>query len=347
MKLNKLFAMILSIAILTATLGTAGAIADEKKLSIVTTIFPIHDWVREIAGTEGNADITLLLDSGVDLHSYQPTAADILKIATCDVFVYVGGESEAWVEDVLKDAINPNMVVINLLECLGEDVKMEELVEGMQHEHDEDHEEDHEHHGEDHEHEGDHGEEDHEHDHEHEEEADEHVWLSLRNAQKLVTAITVRLAEADPVHAGIYQANAEAYIEKLSALDAEYTEATEQATYKTILFGDRFPFRYLADDYGLTYYAAFSGCSAETEASFQTIVFLAQKMDELGLPAVLTIEGTNHKIAETIIQTTADKHQKLLTLHSMQGITAADVQAGTSYLAIMQANLDVLKEALK
>lgn len=325
MKLNKLFAMILSIAILMTALGTAGAIADEEKLRVVTTIFPIYDWVRETAGTEENAEITLLLDSGVDLHSYQPTAADLMKIAACDLFIYVGGESDEWVEDALREAINPNMIVINLLECLGDDVKMEELVEGMEHEQDEDHEEE---------------------DHEHEEEADEHIWLSLRNAQKLVKIIAGKLAEADPVHADVYQANAAAYGEKLSALDAAYAETTEQAAYQTILFGDRFPFRYLADDYGLTYYAAFSGCSAETEASFQTIVFLAQKVDELGLPAVLTIEGTNHRIAETIIQTTGNRNQKLLTLDSMQGITAGDVQAGASYLSIMQANLDVLREAL-
>ncbi len=345
MKLNKLFAMILSIAILMTALGTASAIADEKKLNVVTTIFPIYDWVREIAGPDGNADITLLLDSGVDLHSYQPTAVDIMKIATCDVFIYVGGESDEWVEDVLKEAVNPNMIVINLLECLGDEVKMEELVEGMEHEHDhegDEHDEDHDHEDDDH----DHHENDHDEGHEHEEEADEHVWLSLRNAVKLVSAIAVKLTEADPIHADLYQTNAAAYSEKLSALDAQYAETTAQAAYQTILFGDRFPFRYLTDDYDLTYYAAFSGCSAETEASFQTILFLAQKVDELNLPAVLTIEGTNHKIAETIIQTTRNKNQKLLTLDSMQGITAADVQAGTSYLSIMQANLNVVKEAL-
>ena len=319
----------------------------ETSLHIVTTIFPEYDWVRAVLGDEADrAELTLLLDNGVDLHSYQPTAADIMKIATCDVFIYVGGESDDWVEDALKEAVNPGMIVINLLETLGDDVKMEELVEGMEHEHDHDedghhedgHDEDHhENHDEDH---------DHDHGHEHEEEADEHVWLSLRNARKLVAAIAGKLAEADPAHGDRYQASAAAYCEKLDALDAQYAAATEQAAYKTILFGDRFPFRYLADDSNLTYYAAFSGCSAETEASFQTIIFLAQKVDELTLPAVLTIEGANHKIAETVIQATANKNQKLLTLDSMQGITAADVKTGTSYLAIMQENLDVLKEAL-
>ena len=252
-------------------------------------------------------------------------------------------------EDALREAVNPNMIVINLLNSLGNDVKTEEIVEGMEHEHDHDHDEEHDH-GDDHDHDHDEDEhdEDHDHDHshDHEEEADEHVWLSLRNAQHLVNIIAVKLAEADPDHAETYRSNAAAYCGELSALDAQYVETIGQAAFKTILFGDRFPFRYLADDYGLTYYAAFSGCSAETEASFQTVVFLAQKVDELGLPAVLTIEGANHRIAETVIQTTATKDQKVLVLDSMQGITAADVEAGASYLAIMQANLAVLQEAL-
>ncbi len=333
MKLNKIFVVVLCLAFLLASVGVCHA--DGNRINVVTTIFPIYDWVRQIAGDSDQIEITMLLDSGVDLHSYQPTVADIMRIATCDVFIYVGGESDEWVENALREAVNPNMVVINLLDCLGGDVKIEEIVEGMEHEHE--HDED--------EHDGDH-EHDEDYEHEHEDEADEHVWLSLRNAQKLVSAIALKLAEADPDHAETYRANAAAYCGELSTLDAQYVEMIGQAAFKTILFGDRFPFRYLADDYGLTYYAAFSGCSAETEASFQTIVFLAQKVDELGLPAVLTIEGTNHRIAETVIQTTINNNRKVLVLDSMQGITAADVQAGASYLSIMQANLVVLREAL-
>ena len=368
MKLNKFFAVILSLALLTASMGTVDAAAEERKLSVVTTIFPIYDWVRQVAGDTGRVGLTMLLDSGVDLHSYQPTAADIMKVAACDVFIYVGGESDEWVEDALREAVNPDMIVISLLDSLGDAVRMEEIVEGMEHGHDHD-EDDHEHddhdhdedehdrdehdHDEDehdhddHDHDEDeHDHDEHDHDHEHGEEADEHVWLSLRNAQLLVNTIALKLAGADPAHAEAYQANAAAYCEALSALDRQYAETVEQAAYRTILFGDRFPFRYLADDYSLAYYAAFSGCSAEVEASFQTIVFLAQKVDELGLPAVLTIEGTNRRIAETVIQATSGRNQKLLTLDSMQGVTAADVQAGATYLSIMQANLDVLKEAL-
>ena len=292
------------------------------KISVVTTIFPEYDWVREILGDKADsAEITMLLDNGVDLHSYQPTADDLIKISDCDLFVYVGGESDGWVDDALKNATNKNRKVINLLEILGDSVKEEETVEGMQAE-----------------------EEDHE-DHE-EKEYDEHVWLSLKNAKTLVGAISAALQELDPDNKDTYAANADAYGQKLSALDAEYQKAVSAGTCKTLLFGDRFPFRYLVDDYGLSYYAAFAGCSAESEASFETVSFLAGKVDELKLPCVLTIEGKNHKIAETIVQNTAGKNQKILTMDSMQSTTAQDVARGTTYLSLMAKNLDVLKEAL-
>ena len=287
------------------------------KISIVTTIFPEYDWVREILGDKADsAEITMLLDKGVDLHSYQPTADDLIKISDCDLFVYVGGESDEWVEDALKSAANRDRKVINLLETLGDSVKEEETVEGMQEE-----------------------EEDQE-----EKEYDEHVWLSLKNAKTLVGAISAALQELDPDNKDTYAANADAYGQKLSALDAEYQKAVSAGTYKTLLFGDRFPFRYLVDDYGLSYYAAFAGCSAESEASFETVSFLARKVDEGKLPCVLTIEGKNHKIAETIVQNTAGKNQKILTMDSMQSTTSQDV--ATTYLSLMAKNLDVLKEAL-
>jgi len=327
-KIISLFAAL----ILCITSAVSTGLAEEKKISVVTAIFPIYDWAREVIGENENAELTLLLDSGVDLHSYQPTAADIMKIASCDVFIYVGGESDKWVEDALKEAVNPNLTVVSLLEVLGSDVKPEEIVEGMKHEHeDHDHEEDG--HGEDH-------------DHDHEEEAYEHVWLSLRNAQKLVSAMAEALGRADPAHAESYLANAAKYNEQLAALDAEYEKAVSASAHHTVLFGDRFPFRYLVDDYGLDYFAAFSGCSAETEASFQTIIFLAQKVDELQLPAVLTIEGVNHKIAETVVGATASKNQAVLTMNSMQGCTLQDIQAGVTYLSIMEENLEVLRQAL-
>ena len=325
--------------------------AKSNKLQIVTTIFPEYDWVMNVLGDKAsNADVTMLLDNGVDLHSFQPTASDIMKISSCDLFVYVGGESDGWVEDALKEAVNKNMIVIDLMDELGDTVKEEEIIEGMQGE-DEDH--DHDDHDEDHDHDDDHDhDEDHEgeHEHHHEEgevEYDEHVWLSLKNAQVLVKSISDALQKLDSANAETYKKNADSYIESLKALDADYKAAVDAASNKTILFGDRFPFRYMVDDYGLTYYAAFVGCSAETEASFETITFLSKKVDELSLPAVLTIEGKDKRVAETIIENTASKNQKVLTLDSMQSVSSNDIKNGTTYLSIMESNLSVLKEALK
>lgn len=337
--------------------GSKEVSAGNEKLKIVTTIFPEYDWVMNILGDNpAGAEVTMLLENGVDLHSYQPTADDILKISTCDMFIYVGGESDEWVEEALKEAVNKDMAVINLLDALGDSVKEEEVKEGMQeHDHDHDHEEageeaDHEHEEDEHEHEEDeHEHEEDEHGHEHEEgetEYDEHVWLSLRNAEALVGSICDSLAGIDPENAKNYRSNASAYIEKLNSLDEEYKTAVSSAPNKTILFGDRFPFRYLTDDYGLDYYAAFVGCSAETEASFETITFLAQKVDELGLSAVMTIEGADHRIAETIVQNTQNKNARILTMDSMQGMTSGDVKSGKTYLSVMESNLAVLKEAL-
>ena len=323
--MKKFTALLLTFVLFLSLCPVSGLAEEAGKIRVVTTIFPIYDWVREIAGDTGNTEITLLLDSGVDLHSFQPSAQDILKVATCDLFIYVGGESDEWAEDALAEAVNPDMVVISLVEALGENAKAEEIVEGMQAEEEEE--------------EGEEGEEE-------EEEIDEHVWLSLRNAQVFTSAIADALAQKDPANADSYRANAEAYGAKLAALDAAYAGAVDSAAHKTLLFGDRFPFRYLTDDYGLTYYAAFVGCSAETEASFETVIFLAKKTDELQLPAVLTIEGKDHRIAETIISSTADKNRKLLTLNSMQGTTANDIAQGATYLKIMEDNLAVLKEAL-
>ena len=345
-----------ALSVLLAVLLAAGCLSGCKlgrkpdsdgKLKVVATIFPEYDWVMSVIGDNpAKAEVTLLLDSGVDLHNYQPTAADILKISECDLFIYVGGESDGWVNDVLKSANNKNMVVINLLDALGDAVKEEEVVEGMQEEeHDHDHEDaDHDHEDADHDHED--GDHDHDHEHGEEPEYDEHVWLSLKNAGILTGSIAEAFCKADPEHADTYKKNAEAYKGKLKTLDEQYRKAVSEANVKTVLFGDRFPFRYLTDDYNLTYYAAFVGCSAETEASFETVIFLAGKMDELSLPAVLTIEGNDHKIAETIVRNTGAKNQKILTMDSMQSTTTKDIKNGTTYLSVMEQNLTVLKEAL-
>lgn len=326
--MKKIISLLLAACLTAALLAGCGSTGDSRgngteQLRIVATIFPAYDWARQILGADAeNVELTLLLDNGTDLHSYQPTADDIITISTCDLFIYVGGESDRWVEDALKGAVNQDMMVICLLDALGDAVKEEELVEGMEGEAED----------------ADHGHE--------EPEYDEHVWLSLKNASVLCRAISQQLKALDHANAGTYQANTDAYLARLDALDADYQAAVENAAFDTLLFGDRFPFRYLVDDYGLNYYAAFSGCSAETEASFETIAFLSDKLDELGLGAILVIEGTQHKIAETIVQNTASRNQAILPLDSMQAVTLADVEAGVTYLSIMENNLAVLNAAL-
>ena len=308
----------------------SGEDTKDKKIKIVTTIFPEYDWVMQILGDKADkADVTMLLDKGVDLHSYQPSTADIAKISEADVFIYVGGESDEWVEDVLKEAKNKKLKVINLMDVMGDKAKEEEVKEGMQPEEEE------------------HAEEAKDGKEEEEVEYDEHVWLSLKNAKIFTKKIADVLSEVDKDNAKTYQANYESYAKKLDNLDKKYAEAVASAKNKTLVFGDRFPFRYLVNDYGLDYYAAFVGCSAESEASFETVTFLAKKIDELGLNNVLTIEGKNHKIAKTVVDNTKNKDQKVLTMDSMQSTTAKDVKDGATYLGIMEKNLEVLKEALK
>lgn len=323
-------AIIFALGSLTACSNTNGSdSADSEKLQIVTTIFPEYDWVKEILGSEAdNVEVTLLLDNGVDLHSFQPTAEDILKISSCDLFVYVGGHSDAWIEDALRDPSNKDRVTVNLCEELGDAVKLEEQVEGMENTHQKEHANDSNADSKDHSH------------------KDEHVWLSLKNAETLCNSIAETLAEMDPDHASDYTANAAAYMEKLNALDEQYKETVDSAKYNTLVFGDRFPFRYMVDDYGLSYYAAFTGCSAESEASFETITFLAEKIDSLNLDTILTIERSDQKIAKTIVENTKTKDQQILTMDSMQSTTSEDIANGETYLSVMESNLDVLKDAL-
>lgn len=544
MKKNKFFA----IAGVLLALGCGSVFAKKadssaKKLKVVTTIFPEYDWAREVIGENAdNVELTLLLNNGVDLHSYQPSVKDIAKISEADIFVYVGGESDEWVDEVLKNAKNPSMKVINLVEVLGDKVKAEEVVEGMEHEHHhehghdehghDEHHHDHDAHGHDeHHHEHDeHGHEEHEHSHEvahsaeihehdikerklsefngewqslypvlvsgkleeyvehqaeekgksekemqkeieakwncgvklvkvsgnkitltyddgksvsgsysyagyavrkndegkitnvrykfeskdknapkyvmfndhgfapaekvahfhfyfgnngfeefmdskvnsyfvdsklsahecedlllghnhdehhHEEEKDEHVWLSLRFAKILCGAIGEALCEKDAANADVYRKNLASYAAKLDSLDAKYVEAVKGAGKNTLVFGDRFPFRYMVDDYDLKYYAAFTGCSAESEASFKTIVFLSEKVNELGLNYVCQIESGNGKIAKTVISNSKNKKAKVVTFDSLQSTTAKQIKKGATYLGAMEKNLEVLKEALR
>ena len=319
--MKKAVVLVLVLVLATGLLSACGGQKDSEKLQIVTTVFPEYDWVKNVLGQHSrSAEITLLCDNGVDMHSYQPTAEDIMKISTCDLFIYVGGESDAWVKKALEKPKNKNRIVINLMEVLGENAKQEELVEGME--------------GEDDEEEG-------------EEEYDEHVWLSLQNAADFTNRIAEELGQIDPSSAKDYAANAKDYVDRLLALKQEYADAVNASTRKTVLFADRFPFRYLTDECGLSYYAAFKGCSAEVEASFDTVIFLAKKTDELNLNCILTIDGGNRQLAETVLQNTENPRRKILSLNSMQSVTKKDIENGMTYVSVMKDNLAVLTEALQ
>lgn len=310
------------IAMVIMLLSSTNAFAASKK-SIVCVNYPEYDWVMNILGEQTAAfDVILLQNNGTDLHSYQPSVKDIARISSSDLFIYVGGESDKWVEKVISNSRNKNQIVVNMMEALGDKVREEEIVEGMQTEEDDEESED-------------------------EAEYDEHIWLSLKNAIILTNIISEKIQRLDSVNNQLYKKNTENYVSQLSALDEEYTKTISTSNKKTIIFGDRYPFRYLSDDYGMKYYAAFVGCSAESEASFETIVFLAKKVDDLDLDAVLTIEKSDKKIAKTIVANTKSKNQQILELDSMQSITQNDIKNGRTYLSAMKNNLQVLKAALK
>ena len=326
---------------------------NSNKISIVCTTFPQYDWVKNILGEEAeHFNVTLLLDNGVDMHSYQPAVKDIATAGSSNLFIYVGGESDTWVEDALKEAKNKDLKAINLMETLGNSVKEEEVVEGMQeerkslgHSHEKSSKEKQEQTQ----------KESHENSQEingqkeaadEEPEYDEHIWLSIRNAEIMVKNIEKAIEQLDSDNAKVYQTNAENYIKKLDTLDKQYANTIQNAKYKAILFGDRFPFRYMADDYDLKYYAAFAGCSAETMAGFETVTFLAKKADELRLPVILTIENSDGRIAEAVKSNTTKKNQKILAMNSLQSVTKEQIADGITYLQVMQENLSVLSEAL-
>lgn len=310
---------ILSAVLILFSLCACGGTKTEEigRIKVVCTVFPIYDWTREIAGDK--AEIIWLTENGTDMHSFQPSAADMVKIAECDILVYIGGESDKWVDETTKQYENEKRTLINLTYLLGGSLKEEEHIEGMQEEHE-------------------HGEE--------ETEYDEHIWLSLKNAALFADAISDSLANKDPENAEFYKENARNYTEKLNSLDGEYEKSVSAAPLKTLLVADRFPFRYLTEDYGLSYYAAFPGCSAETEASFETVAFLSAKADELGLKYVIKTETAATKIAETVIANTKEKNQEILVLDSMQSVGSKDAKNGTTYLSVMEKNLETLKKAL-
>lgn len=316
--MKKFISIILTVIMLTSVLCSCSEKTEVSQgIQIVCTAFPQYDFVKNILGSESG--ITLLLDNGADLHSYEPTAQDIIKIGSADMFVYVGGASDSWVEGAIKSANNPELKSVSLMDLV--DTYDVEYIDGMEHSSHEAHD-------------GDHSEE------------DEHIWLSLRNAVTITNELCNIICEIDNKNAETYKANTEQYINSIENLDEEYKAVIESAKRKELLFADRFPFRYLTEDYNLGYYAAFAGCSSESEASFKTIAFLIDKTNELKLPAIIIIEGTDGTEG-SIAKTVSDATQaKILTLDSCQSVSKADIENGTSYLGIMQNNLNVLMEAL-
>lgn len=321
--MKKIFATICSIMIFTlfvscALVGCSGG-DEESNLDIVCTVFPVYDWVRNIVRDVENVKVTMLLDSGVDLHSYDPTVSDIVTVGKSDLFVYVGGESdEAWVDRVLAQKTNQNLVAVNLMEVLADRLLEEENPDESETEQSHD-----------------------------EVEYDEHVWLSLKNAEVSVRSIAEKLCSIDEENSAKYKSNAEDYIAGLDELDDAYAQMVASAKNDTLVFGDRFSFLYLVRDYNLNYFAAFSGCAAaEAGASAATLTSLAAKLDELDLDYILENEGSSNGIAKNIVALTATKSQQILKVNAMHAVTSAQVVDGADYLEIMRDNLSVFQTAL-
>ena len=357
--------LIIPITVLTGCGTEQPSEQDDGRIRIVTTIFPPYDFARAIAGDETKADITMLLSPGEEVHSYEPTPMDIKKIQNSNLFIYVGGENDVWVERILENMGDKRPQTLRLVDLT--DTVAEEIVEGMmeergEHEHEPEHAEDagrdHEEAGvegvgHDHEADHDHGEAD-DHGHsshthsgdsseEEHEEADEHVWTSPVKAAEITEAIAAKMAEIDPDNAESYRANAFAYVEEILKVDAAYREIVDNAERRTIVFGDRFPLRYFAEEYGLEYFAAFPGCSSEAEPSASTLAFLIDKVREERIPVVFSIEFSNGNIARAICESSGAVRRTFNTCHN---VTREQMESGATYVSLMTENLDAVREAL-
>ena len=313
--MKKLFIFILSLVLIVTVFSSCQkpeTTQEKDGITVVTTIFPVYDWTRNVAGD--NCNVIYLDESGTDMHSFEPTAKDILTLAQADVFIHIGGVSDEWVNGAVESANNPELITLSLMDVTG--VLEEEIIDGMEHDDDDDHDI---------------------------AEYDEHIWLSLRKAKVAVSAIAETLGKADNANKDKYTANAESYNAKLTSLDGKFSDCVNNANQKTLLFADRFPFRYFTEDYSLEYFAAFPGCSAESEASFETMTFLIEKTKELSLPYILIIENSDSKIAQTISNETG---AGILSLNSCQSVTKNDINNGITYISAMEKNLQTITEAL-
>lgn len=320
MILKRLFSLLLAGMMLLGGLSGCSAPAEQEEgLSVVATIFPQYDFARQVMG--GDDNLTMLLRPGQEVHSYEPTPQDIIAIQNCDLFIYVGGESDAWIKDVLDGMDTSNMVILSLMDVV--DPLEEDTENVLENPEEHDHQED--------------GT------HLHEEEYDEHVWTSPKNAMLITQAICDALCEIDPDNAGQYQANTADYLTQLEELDAAFREVIGDAQRDTLFFGDRFPLLYFVREYGLNYYAAFPGCASETEPSAATVARLIDLVREEEAPVVYQIELSNGNIARSIADSSGARVETFYTCHN---ITADDFNAGETYLSLMQRNVESLKEAL-
>ena len=322
MKKSLIYLIILCLALSLCACGETPAEIGGEGLDIVCTLFPAYDFAREIAGEK--AKVTLLVPPGSEAHSFEPTPQDIIRIENCDLLICNGGESEAWLEEILagREKDIPSLVMMDCVDALEEETK--EGMQGVSHDHEHEEHEEHEEHG-------------------HEEEYDEHVWTSPVNASLIVSALCERLCAIDPENSGFYRENTGRYQAELQKLDAAFRETVKNGKFDTLIFADRFPVRYFVEEYGLDYYAAFPGCADDTEPSARTVAFLIDKVRDEDIPAVLFIEFSNEKMADVICEDTGC--EKLL-FHSCHNVSADQLNAGTSYLELMRGNLESLKEAL-
>lgn len=318
--MKKIISYLLVMALCLGFTGCQGPVpqASEDKLTIVAALFPEYDWLRNLTAGSDGVELRLLIDKGVDLHSYQPDVGDLVAISSCDVFVYTGGPSDSWVKDALETAMNEDLVVVDLMELMEQERTLCPV--------------------------GDHDHEAEEEDHRHS--VDEHIWLSLANGEYLCGELTRYLQELDPDNSQRYTQNLLDYAQKLRELDGRYRDMVAAAEHQAVLFGDRFPFAYLLEDYGLEHYAAYEGCSAETEVGFDTFIHLAEELNRLGLEEVVVIDDSDLRIAQTVIAAAGDPSREICTMQTMQAVNRKQIQAGVTYLSVMEENLAVLQQVL-
>lgn len=324
---RRILAAVLMLCLLLGTLAGCARRENDGTVRVVCTVFPIYEWARGVVGETEGVEVILLVDNGTDLHSFQPTTQDLITMISSDLLLYVGGASESWVEQGLKNREDTAGTVLDLSTAEGVILRSpsaESIVEEHDHSHGHD--------------EG--------HDAEHTE-TDEHIWLSLTNAAACTEAIADALCALDAANAEQYRQNAETYVERLLALDGAYADAVAQAKEPTLLFADRFPFVYLAEDYGIRYVAAHAGCTTEVDATPSTVIHLAEHVDEWGLRTVCVTESSDGSLAQSVIRATEKKDQRIAVLDSMQSVTAEEIASGTTYFSIMEENLSVLRGILE